>query len=539
MKTYKLLNAMRYLDRRDARLLLDASLSENLIIANKALGTTGQSLVDKQTGKTLGSLLGNVIDATKGGIEKVKSFGEAMQTLLNAVSRVRKQKIPGSEQINAKVLNESLKEAAKQNKERVGINETTGTSLVTIYNKGERDQRLNTAKRSLRAKAYAENPLNKRSEIRSPSNVSMVGMPAHVEPSLTPQAVQKSVERWASKSAPGLKLGKNGRIYYLGEPINENNIPSSLKGLVKYYPSKEEAIKGIKNILRTRLEKRRISIANSYKHSQEEGAKRSSRYEALEKRINRLRGLEEEQRNEGLRRSKSPHQKMIAGKPDGQRQRKITIANEVANLLGNRGLSISEYSSRMRTRAKLDPDHAKNFDMSKGEQIDMKTSRDALAYIKYGISNLKSGDDRKASDNFYKAKKVLSSAGYRGKAFKQNFPELDKKLTSLITLIKTRDSRFGMKRDTLDDKQRLNIASNQLTKAILSLNSIGEIELQYRVMGVQQKMSKMPISRVRERLEMLMKLVRKAISPSDTRDILREFENSLVALRNARDILPK
>jgi hypothetical protein len=471
MKTYKLLNAIRYVDARTALRFIDASIGENLSIANKALGTTGQALVDKQTGKTLGDLLGNVIDASKIGIENASAFTKAVRSFLEAVSRVRKSKVPGSNLIDAQNITNALNEASKQHKEKLGLGTTKVTGLTgthtksgyttysgsgdekdrTIYVRGGHDQTLSTGNRTARSRNYLENPLNKRSEVRSPANVSMVGRPAIVAPSKSWKALKSSVERWAQQSAGGLKLGKDGKVYYNGKPVNENNIPSSIAGLVEYYPNKEEAIKGINNILRTKLEQRRMTIVNAVKGNQRKNAAVANAYRLRNK--NKLDpGLEEEFRNEGLSHSKSNYQRATAGKPDGQRQRKITLANDIALLLGNRGLSSSEYSSRRRIWAKHAPaddkalkEYNNSFDMSKGEQIDAKTARDAIAYIKSGISSLKMGDNRGASEDFWRAKKVLSKAGYRGKAFAKNFPSLNSGLNSLMTLIKRKDSGYSIR----------------------------------------------------------------------------------------------
>lgn len=470
MKTYKLLNAIRYVDARTALRFIDASISENLVIANNALGTTGQVLIDKQTGKTLGDLLGNVIDASKIGIENASAFTKAVRSFLEAVSRVRKSKAPGSNSINAQVITNALNEASKQHKEKLGLGTTKVTGLTgthtksgyttysgsgdekdrTIYVRRGHDQTLSTGNRTARSRNYLENPLNKRSEVRSPANVSLVGRPTFVKPGLTWASLKSSVERWAQQSAEGLKLAKNGKVYYRGKPVNENNIPSSLAGLVENYPNMEEAIKGINNILRERLERRRMSIVNAMKGNQRKSAAVANAYRLRNNKLDP--GLEEEFRNEGLRHSKSNYQQATAGKPDGQRQRKITLANEIAQLLGNRGLNSSEYSSLKHIWTKHAPADDKDlkkynesFDMSKGEQIDAKTARDAIAYIKSGISNLKMGNDRDASEDFWRSKKVLSKAGYRGKAFAKNFPSLNKGLISLMTLIKRRDSGYSIR----------------------------------------------------------------------------------------------
>lgn len=580
MKTYKLLNVIRYVDARTARRLIDASLSENLAIAVKGLGSGG-ILVDKDSGKTLSELLGNVIDATRiQNPSEASAFGRAMQTFLNAVAKIKKTSSdPAKNSINSASISTALKEAAAQNKERLGVGKQKVTGLTgtitksgyvtypgegkeedrKIYVKGGYDKKLSTGYRTQRSKAYLENQLNKRSEVRSPANVSMVGRPAIVAPSKSWKALKSSVERWAQQSASGLKLGKDGKVYYNGKRISENNIPSSIAGIVEYYPNKEEAIKGINNILRTKLEKRRMSIVNAVKGNQRENAAVANAYRLRNK--NKLDpGLEEEFRNEGLSHSKSNYQRATAGKPDGQRQRKITLANDIALLLGNKGLSASEYSNRKRIWAKHAPaddkalnEYNKSFDMSKGEQIDAKTARDAIAYIKSGISNLKMGNDREASEDFWRAKKVLSKAGYRGKTFAKNFPSLNNGLTSLMTLIKRKDSGYSIRNrmtnpicyadtrcyDALDDKSRFEISSNMLTKSILDLSEVGESELRDRVMGIQHKLGKIPLDRVKQNLSMIMKLIQKSSQSYQNGEDKRLLNNSIVALREARDILPK
>ena len=183
--------------------------------------------------------------------------------------------------------------------------------------------------------------------------------------------------------------------------------------------SLEEAIKGINNILRTKLEQRRMSIVNAkklkFKKVNSEEAAKANAYRLRNK--NKLDpGLEEEFRNEGLSHSKSNYQRATAGKPDGARQRKIELAMDISRVIGNRGAGLDDVDVR----------------------IDMAVARDALANIKSGISSLKLGRDREASDAFYQAKKILNKTGNN----KDFFPKLHSKLASLITMVKKRDSAY-------------------------------------------------------------------------------------------------
>lgn len=93
--------------------------------------------------------------------------------------------------------------------------------------------------------------------------------------------------------------------------------------------------------------------------------------------------------------------------------------------------------------------------------------------------------------------------------------------------------------DALDDKSRFEISSNMLTKSILTLSEVGEPELRDRVMGIQHKLGKIPLDRVKQNLSMIMKLIQKSSQSYQNGEDKRLLNNSIVALREARDILPK
>lgn len=391
MKTYKLLNAIRYVDARTARRFIDASVGDLEQTVVNSLGKFSRTSIPGNASQTFGTEISSICKSIIAGngvgiADKIDSFAKSLKNF-------RQKNISAKNVIDGAKINTALQELKKQ---------------AAVLARGGAP-----AKSENRSAGWGK------SKVRSPSNVSMVGRPAVVAPSKTWASLKSSVERWAQQSAKGLTLAKNGKVYYNGKPVNENNIPSSIAGLVEYYPNKEEAIKGINNILRENLEKRRMSIVNAVKGNQSKNAAAANAYRLRNK--NKLDpGLEEEFRNEGLSHSKSNYQRATAGKPDGARQRKIELAMDISRVIGNRGAGLD------------------NVD----ERIDMAVARDALANIKSGISSLKLGRDREASDAFYQAKKILNKTGNN----KDLFPNLHSKLTSLITMVKKRDSAYRIRK---------------------------------------------------------------------------------------------
>lgn len=222
MKTYKLLNAIRYVDARTALRFIDASVNEEASNAIAALGgDKGLVAILKMQGtnNSFSDIIKGIADRISSGI----GLPEVLSTIDNVKSAVKKLRSNSS--LSNKIDIQKFSSAMDQLKSQAATKNRELKGLPVGSTAKERK-----AQRSLRGRGF-EAPSKvapRRLQFpESPADVDLGSMPKKVQPKTTVAATQRELERWGNQIPGKMLLPKEGPKEKFGLPYQEEVVKAS------------------------------------------------------------------------------------------------------------------------------------------------------------------------------------------------------------------------------------------------------------------------------------------------------------------------